>query len=1499
MTSSKKPRMELYSTYEDCAYSMCTDRLNDQPQTIECNHDHFHQYNKKGLCITKQSYWHELAWLPGWFRETFDGKIMPYTKNAEEGYIKFKTNRTDLLPPTRMDTSNKDQFLNCCADPDAITRLEDENRFSPAWCKDQINRITDGQNWNYGRNYWTRTFLEDLQKPTDKESLEEYWCNEEVTTMCKVVCRYCRKVVLLGDIHIVEGPNGQKYPQDEVIFSLVLDGLKYALRRTEVPLEGQNVPKGIPYCSQCLWDSQGKICKKCHMPKAPHCFGDDQHMCNSCYKRHEKSVNKKFGGNVEVDGTGIFKKITFRPDSPQQAADPLVFFKAKEKEIINNLKKQGHSKWKLMLQGKFEKLDDQGQISNIAENCLWSNNKIFSPLPEEDDDDSLGLKRDDWMESDEVESKDLVPKRVIKERQIQEGLEADLAEVMQELYAGIDEFEGKGSGFRFQSNMALELNVAKYKPLAGTSYVELPDFIKHKLAIINVINHNDNKCFLWSVLAALYPPKANPNRLSHYKSQEHKIKTQGILTYPVDLLQIPHFEKVNQISINVFGLEDEESDNKSIVPLYHTKVKSNKQVNLFLYKGHYCTIKNLSKLLAYRTKHDGATYYCHYCLHGFSSKERLAQHTTCRPIDQAYQPEENLPNFSHVQFKNFKNKLRVPFVVYADLECLQVPDPDDDKIRHHVPSGICLLLVSQHPKVKNRLKLFHGKDCIDKFIEELYKINYECQMALKKHKIPMKPLTDQQVYNFQTASHCHICEKEFEPGLSRDSLVHDHDHLSGEYRACAHSSCNLQYQLSNRIPVIFHNLKGYDHHFIMQRIGHHTSYEYKEKDPETGIVIKSETRYRKITCVPCNTGKYLSFGIGWNIKFIDSCLFLSGSLDDLVQNLVKSGSDTNFKLLKENFKGDHNLLYRKSSFPYDYMDNFARFYETRLPPRAAFYNTLTKEWISDAHYEHAQNVWKSFACKTMLDYHNIYLKSDVCLLACVFENFRDQAMQYYELDPVHYLTLPGYSWDVMLHMTKAKIGLMQDLEMIKMVESGIRGGISMVTKKHAQANNPLLPSGYYNPEKPVTWLKYIDSNNLYGWGLSQPLPLDNFHWLTQDQIEQTDFTQVPDDASTGFILEVNLTYPLELHNLHNDFPLAPEHVKVKDYMLSPYSQELKKDLNIKGQAFKKLVPNLYDKVKYVVHYRNLKQYLSLGMKLTKVYRVLAFDQSPFMKPYIEFNTKMRIKAKDKCSSDLFKFMNNSVYGKTVENKRKRIDMRLATPLEGNKNHPAIKWVSTPQYKNFTIFGESLTGIQMAQKQVILDKPQQIGFSVLDLSKLHLYEFWYNFIKRKYGNKAELVLCDTDSFIFKVECPNFNEDMLFNIDLFDLRDYTHLRDTVRDCHRFVPGNYRDELQGKEMLEIIGLKSKMYSFIISPEEPAHKKAKGVNKKVTKNELTHNMYKTSLDNKQTLKRKMARISSQKHQVNTFILQNTALNPFDDKRWVLEDGVNTLAHGHYKSCK
>ena len=351
----------------------------------------------------------------------------------------------------------------------------------------------------------------------------------------------------------------------------------------------------------------------------------------------------------------------------------------------------------------------------------------------------------------------------------------------------------------------------------------------------------------------------------------------------------------------------------------------------------------------------------------------------------------------------------------------------------------------------------------------LDKICTEADDIWQKHiktETLLQQLTSEEQKDFYRNYICHICNEEITDPKDK---CNDHNHATSDYRGIAHNQCNGDYHLikeSWKLIVMFHNLKRYNAHLIIKAI---------------------KKRHGEIKIIPANMETFISFIVG-RVCFIDSFAFAPMSLEELVENTLKEGDFNNTEYKATDIDNLKPYAKQKGMFPYDFLDNTDKFKFKDIPDISTFYDTLSDSPCTVENYQRAQEVWKY--CNPFRDYHDFYLKCNVLILADFMEKLRNNCLENFHLDPANYVSLPGWSWEAALKMSKVELELLDNGEMYAFFEKAIRGGISQVTKRYSNANNKYLSD--FNPFQPIICLMYFDANNLYGHEMMSRLPTKNF-----------------------------------------------------------------------------------------------------------------------------------------------------------------------------------------------------------------------------------------------------------------------------------------------------------------------------------------------------------------------------------------------------------------------
>ena len=842
----------------------------------------------------------------------------------------------------------------------------------------------------------------------------------------------------------------------------------------------------------------------------------------------------------------------------------------------------------------------------------------------------------------------------------------------------LDDEQLEGSGFQFQAIEEVILEIYKVNDIQASSYIELPPKYKNSQSIINIKN-NDQYCFLWCILAQLYPVENHKDRISKYIIHLNKLNLKG-LEFPMKVKDIPKFENLNNLNINVFELTG-----NVLTPIHINKNYLQPQIDLLLYENHYCLITKLHCLI---NKDSHMKHVCRRCLTAFSSQPVLIDH-----IDRCQKQQPTKITFSwknQLKFEDYYMKVPVPMRVYADFECINQPQKDPKVLFKQIPIAVGFYVISPFG---NKYNSYFGTDCNKWFVKEMLKLELEANKYFETN-LELEMSQEEEV-QFEQAEECWLCENPLE-----GEKVRDHDHLTGKYRGAAHNICNIncKQRLSSFIPIFFHKFSGYDCHLIFEE-----------------LLTEAYNQNYNPTIIPKSLENYVSVQVGC-LRFLDSYRFLSSSLDKLVKSL------DNFPIMKLEGMSD-DLFKKKLAYPYEKF-NLDNLHQQLNLTKEDYWSTLTQFYPSDDDIKRTQELIDKNKIKNGRELTMLYLKMDVLQLADVFENFVESSTREYKINPLYSYSLPGYTWKAVLKLTNIKLDYIKDKELLLLLENNIRGGISSVMgDRHVQSdeNKQIL---------------YIDANNLYGWAMSQYLPIGEFGKLNfpeEYELEQIveDLRFIPDDNEYGFFIECDLLYPAEIKEKTKNFPFCPYQTKADPNLFSGYMNSVNQP---SYKPTSKLMCDVTNKSKYMIHYRMFKFYLNQGMKVTKIHTIYKFKQSPWLGKYIDHNTQKRTVAKTNFEKDLYKLMNNAFFGKTMENVRDRTNLEF---IDHSQIDQIIKRQSKLSFKGIVDL-------------CVFDKPIYLGFTVLELSKLLMYEFYYNKLQPYWKQSIQLHYMDTDSFILSFD-----------------------------------------------------------------------------------------------------------------------------------------------------
>jgi len=1095
------------------------------------------------------------------------------------------------------------------------------------------------------------------------------------------------------------------------------------------------------------------------------------------------------------------------------------------------------------------------------------------------------------------------------------------------LLTQLEIYNANGSGHRITGIENAIVTVGEYRPVRVRGYIPTPTALKRRYGLLN-IKGKDGLCFKYCIAARFFmhevekintrfrkydklPVKGMAHRNAIRRALENgrnyvdyfdRFDWEGI-NFPITLAEIDVFEENNNIAVNVF-----KNIGPDIVWIRKTTLGSEKLVELLLVedsktgKSHFILIHDRSKFEG----KDGVRkhIFCTYCQKRFHGENALNKHQKqCYNMDHGIM---EFPEEDSYKFTKYEMTMKFPFCLYYDWECFIKPEPKDDllefvaftkKTAKLEPSGYSVAIVG--PENFLFARVYDGPNPVTHFINCALAAAKQILKYIKNSSKKMKP-TPEELERHRLATECMMCRQPFTE--ERKKVLH-HDHITSKVIGSLDNVCNLKVKFKKVLPCVCHNAVNFDHAII--------SRAFRREN------VKS------VYAVPKNTVKYLGFIVDKKLKFMDSCQFLASSLAGLVDNLKKSGIDK-FKNTKKYFGRDDKvldeLLLSKQIYPYDYMTGPEVYADLELPSKEKFYDGLNEKAISEADYEHAKKVWREMNCKTFRDFTRFYSISDALLLADVFENFRDSAFESQQLDPLYVWSAPGFSWDCAMFQCEFELEYIKDFEMLKMLEEGIRGGPTFVCERISTANNEQLGDACpFDPTKPRRHILYNDVNALYSKCMTMKLGYKDFKMLTAKEIEEIDIMSLDPDADTSYIFQVDLDYPEHLHDDHDDLPLAVEKKKVEPIDLSPtqarlvelYSQVIRKPLG--GE---KLIMTLHPKKEYTTYLKTLQFYIKHGLVITKVHKGFSFTQDYIFRDYIMSNIDKRRETKSELMSNLYKLLNNSLYGKTLQNSKNFVDVVFCLTRQ-----QTVKELAKSNLKSFMILDKDVTVCQLSRTKVVCNSFIYLGFIILELAKLILYEAYYDGIKKVFGPRVRVQYGDTDSLIVGIEDPEntLNADLAKLSSWYDFSNLAVDHPLYNNQNKGVPGLWK--LVVNNISEVVAISSKMYSVltaedvkeakehnrrIAAGEHPPNesrgkkkelmKKGKGVGRGVLE-KLQHEHYiKSITEHNKIFHVKMKGIRMDKTDLNRVEMRKIGFHALDTKRFILRGGIHTLAFGNYR---
>ena len=1038
-------------------------------------------------------------------------------------------------------------------------------------------------------------------------------------------------------------------------------------------------------------------------------------------------------------------------------------------------------------------------------------------------------------------------------------LQLDDLDIMTELDNIMQDRDMEGSGWNIQGINHLKLYFHKTNPINGQTYIKLP--IRTK-SILNIQN-NDTYCFVWSILAAIHPVDKDPQRVSKYEPYRNELDISNIdFTNGMRIIDIPKFENLNnQLSINVFEYSKEEDNDYKLFPLYiSNNIENRRIIDLILYKNHYILLKKLHVFIG---KHD-SSYICRSCLSSYTVQSELTTHKRLCGIKNksVYIPAKE----SHVMWNKYYQKMPIYSIIIADFEARNKPiinqDNDISKtidICEQIPvcNGLYIInRIDDLPIEPGYYKSSFGVNNVKWFLSKINNIEFQMSEFFKRNLKPK--ITIKSEKSFLKSKICWLCDIEF---INTNDKIRHYCKLTGKYLGSAHQSC-IDYinkvNLHKFIPVLYHNFSKYDNHMFFNDL------------------INSKVEKKNISIIAKTNEEYMSINYSC-IKFADSMRFQAASMEELTKSL----KDDDYIHLKRHFPNHWMLLKKKLAYPYEFyktLEDYEKPIDILLKSGNEAYFSKTKNKIPDQEEINRTNeIIKLFNIKNGKELTELYIKADIILLADIFEKFLKVSKIEFGINPLYHISLPGTTWSNGLKYTKIKLELIKNVDLFQMFESGIRGGLSGVFgNRYIESDNN-------------TVILHVDMNNLYGFAMLFHLPTGNFQIYENNSITESFINKVlntHDCSNTGYVLIVDLIYPNNIKYKSKNFPFCPENKTINP---DNYTEYMKEHEPQPHRPTSKLICDQTNKEYYIVHYRNLKFYLRMGMIIKKVHKIVSFDQSAWLSKYIDYNTQKRAAADSDFMKDYHKNLICSFFGKTMEDVRNRIKVEFVKNTDERK---ILRYHSRLDFNGIHKSYQDYDSYTFKSNIIKMEKPIYLGFSILELSKLLMYETYYDELQNYFGiDGIQIHYQDTDAFIMSLKTTNIINDLSILQNRYQIFDFSNLNkehQLFSNEYKKIPGYLKIETPKSLYIDkFICLRSKCYAYT-TQLDGYNNKFKGIVKGYKK-EISFDQYYKCLHNERYNETcTQFCIRNRDHGMYLQQITKKSLSPFDDKRKYINNIVN-----------